>query len=298
MNSKLLMLAASLALSHAAIAQTTTTVSTPASATNANTAAVTTPADATTGVKPAIKYLGYFHGPGADFSGAKQAGINGDSQLNYEQRLKLLAVVNPNMEFGVDARANTNFAKGEKANITAGSWRILSNFKNVYKDDVLNLTLSPRIMLPTSKKSHNQKVTLSPDLVAVLSAAPKNSRFSFESGLEYIWIFHTAGATGSDYSDANTAILAPWLEADYQLTEKSQLMLSYWPTFAAQARNGAKMTSALAQDGGNEVDVGGYYEFAKGWQLNPFVAIEMSDYNKSNALKNYQANLLIIGQIL
>jgi hypothetical protein len=299
MNFKMIMLSAALVASQTAFAQTTTTASAPAAAaTNANTATVATPAADTTGLKPVIKYLGFMHGPGMDFSGAQQAGVNGDSTLKYENRFKFLVDTNPNTEFGIEARVSTYFGKGEKLSADSGNWRLMSNFKHVYKDDIFDLTLSPRIMLPTSNKYRNQKATLSPDMIVEMTAAPKNSRFSFDSGIEYIWVFHTDGATGSDYSNADTAIVAPWLETDYQLTEKSQLMISYWPGFAAQARNNAKLTSAFAQDGGNEIDVGGYYEIAKGWQFNPYVAIEMSDYDKSNALKNYQANFLIIGQIL
>ena len=300
MKTKTIMLAAALALSHTAYAQTTTAVTTPAStAANANTAVVEAPDADNAGVKPAIRYLGIMHGVGMDFSGAQQAGINGDSALKYEQRVKFLVDTNPNTEWGVEARVNTYFGKGEKLSAESGSSRLMANFKHVYKDDVFDLTLSPRLMLPTMNKYRNQKLTLSPDMLVEMTAAPKNSRFSFDSGIEYVWLLHTDGAVGTDYTNADTAYLWPWLEVDYQLTGKTQAMISYWPGFAAQARNGSKMTSSWNQGGGNEVDVGGYYEFAKGWQFNPYVALEMSDFTKdTGGAKNVQANFLIIGTIL
>ena len=139
----------------------------------------------------------------------------------------------------------------------------------------------------------NQKGTVSPDLIADLSISPKNSRFSLDTGMEYIQYFHTAGATGNDYSKAITAIVAPWLEVDYQLTAKSQLMVSYWPELVAQAR----LASPLHTDG-NEIDIGAYYEFAKGWQLNPYVATEMFGIDTSNPQRNMQVNLIVVGTIL
>jgi hypothetical protein len=251
-------------------------------------------------VKPVIRYLGYMHGVGLDFSGAHEAGINDNSQMTYEQRVKFLLGFSKDIEAGVEVRENTNFGNGQNAGLTNGSWRIHSAFKNVLNSEVYNLTLMPRLLLPTANKYHNQKATVSPDPMIEFAITPRNSRFTIDSGVEYIYFLHTAGATGADYTNADTAIVAPWLEVDYQLTQKTQLMLSYWPELNAHARENVPLNSNWSGGGGNEFDAGGYYEFVKGWQINPYIATEMSNIgaNNSSIAKNLQFNFLLIGKVL
>lgn len=306
MNTKYLILAASFTISYAlslnsAFAQTTT--SSAAAETVATGSATVATADVSktddNAVKPVIKYLGYLHGTGLDFSGAHQAAINGNAQLKFEHRIKFLAAIGKHFEGGLETRTNTNFGDGSRINATAGNWRLYGSFKDLLRNDVFNLTLMPRLYLPTSTGAHNSKTTVSPDMIAELGIAPKNSRFSYDLGMEWIQLYHSQGAKGGDYANADTSIAAPWAEVDYQLTDKTQLMLSYWPTWAGQAHKGAAMTSAFAQDGGNEIDVGGYYEFAKGWQVNPFVAAELSDIgNHAPVARNLQLNVAVVGKIL
>jgi hypothetical protein len=307
MKTKLVLLAAAFVFSQsAAFAQSTTNLVIPESTASAGAAATNTavnipiPPSDDRHVKPELKYLGYMHGVGADFSGAHEAGINGNSQMNYEQRVYALIATSKKFEFGVQARVMTDFANGNTLNVQNGNWRLVANFNHVYQDDVFNLTISPRVYLPTSNAARNQKITPSPDLVAMLDVAPKNTRFSGQLGFEGIQEYHTAGAEGTDYTQAYSTIIAPWAEIDYQLTGNTQLMLSYWPEYNAQSHVNAPLTSNWNQGGGNEVDIGGYYEFVKGWQFMPFLATEMSQIgaNGGSVAKNMQINFLIIGQIL
>ena len=306
MKTKYSMLAAAIVLSQSAFAQTsstTTAVAPDATATNASVATSAAPAAEQEGIKPMIKYVGILRGPGADFANSAQKGgenddqsrIDADSrdQLDYEQRVKFLASFSKNVEAGIEARINANFGKGEKTNFTSGSWRLMANFKNVYKDDVLALTLTPRAFLPTSNSQRNKKTTVSPDLIADLAIAPKNTKFSFDTGLEYIHLFHTDGANASDSAAALTSEFAPWIEADYQLTDKTQLMVSYWPVLDAYARQGRPLATSS-----NEIDVGAYYEFAKGWQVNPYVAIEPNGMKADARLENVQLLVIVAGAIL
>jgi len=293
MKSKYLVLAASFALSHtAAFAQTTTTTIDPANTAGSSVAASSAPAAAEAYVHPEIKYISILRGPGLDFSGAQQNTFNGTPQMNYEQRVKFLAGLGKNFEAGVEARVNTNFGQGKATNFTSGNWRLTANFKNVYKDDIFNLTLNPRVFLPTSNAQRNNKTSWGPDLIADLAIAPKNTRFSFDLGAEYIQLFHGDGAVGKDYTNALTAEFAPWIELDYAVTPKTQLMISYWPVLDAFAQRSSPMSTSS-----NEIDVGAYYEFVKGWQVNPYVAAEMNGV-ADNQLKNMQLNLIIVGQIL
>ena len=155
MKSKSFLLVAAFVAGHTAFAQspstsTTTTSVDPAGATTTNSATVAIPAANSTGVQPEIKYFAIMHGAGLDFSGAHEATINSSSQLTYEQRIKLLAATSQNVEVGVEARVMTNFGNGANTNITNGAWRLVSVFKHVYQDSFFDLTLIPRVVLPTS----------------------------------------------------------------------------------------------------------------------------------------------------
>lgn len=305
MRTNYLILAAAIALSHSAFAQNSTTTTSAASdaasapsAAAVNTSAATSAAPKQTGLlSPAIKYLGYLHGTGLTFSGARQSEVN-DEQINYEQRIKFLPISNSAMDLGLEARVNSHFGDGKKMDVGNGAWRLYANFKNVLHNDVYDLSLMPRIVLPTSNKLHNQKATISPDMLAILGINPKNSRFSYTAAIEYIQYFYSDKGLGKDYSNATSVVIAPWFEADYQLTDKTQLNLSYWPSLISR-RNGSKLTSAFAQDGGNEFDVGATYEISKAWQVSPFIAIETSDISsKPSALQNMQLNVAVIGRFL
>ncbi|MBC7395866.1 MAG: hypothetical protein H7333_00360 [Bdellovibrionales bacterium] len=297
MKTKLVLLAASFVLNHAVLAQTTSTsvTTSPASAeaTNAGTnisVANDSSSAASKAVRPGVKYLGIMHGPGMTFSGAHQAD---GSDLLVDNRFKLLARIGANTEVGFEPRINTAFGNGHKIDAVAGAMRLFANFKHVYKDDIFDLTLTPRAVLPTRVKFHNEHGTVSPDLIASLDIAPKNSRFSFNTGSEYIQYFHTAGANAAFYNGATTAVVAPWLEVDYQMTEKSQFVVSYWPELVAQARQGTPLHADS-----NEIDIGANYEFVKGWVVNPYVAIEAFDMKSNARLDNMSANLLVVGTIL
>ena len=303
MKSKSFLLVAAFVAGHTAFAQspstsTTTTSVDPAGATTTNSATVAIPAANSTGVQPEIKYFAIMHGAGLDFSGAHEATINSSSQLTYEQRIKLLAATSQNVEVGVEARVMTNFGNGANTNITNGAWRLVSVFKHVYQDSFFDLTLIPRVVLPTSSLYQNQKVTPSPDMVFNIDMTPKNSRFSFYTGLEFMPLFHSAGAMGGDYMNADTLDIGAWVGTSYQLTEKTALTASYWPSWAMQGHRGASLTDAWAQDGGNEIDIGAAYEFSKGWTVNPYLATEMSGISNQAAIKNMQLNFNISGRFL
>ncbi len=297
MKMKFVLLTALAAMSQVAVAQTSTTTVAPAAAgaANTNVATESTAAAKPAGVTPVIKYVGIMRGPGLEFNAAAQAPNVGGDDLNLEHRVSFLAKTSANFDFGVQARVNTKFGNGKDLYATSGTWRLLADIKHIYKDDVLDFTLTPRIMLPTSTKNRNQKLTLSPDVIADLTIAPKDSRFSFDTGVEYLHFLHTDGASGDDYTKALTAELAPWIEADFQLNSKTQLMVSYWPTFDAYARKGTPLATSS-----NEIDVGAYYEFVKGWQVNPYVATEMNAIGAegASALQNMQFNVIVTGTVL
>ena len=307
MKTKLVLLAAAIALSHTAYADdsSTTVTTSPASAetTNANIAQDSTASDAT-GVRPGIKYVGIVNGPGLQFSGARQAtnkGANPTDSTDYSQmvvdnRPKLMAKFNANTEVGFEPRFNTFFGsgvQGDNVHVTAGNMRLFANFKHVYKDDIYDLSLTPRLFLPTGTKYRNQKTTVSPDMIADFTITPKNTRFTFDLGLEYIHLFHTDGANAKDSNAALTGIFVPWLEVDYQLSTKTQLMISYWPELVSEARQGTPLHTDS-----NEIDIGAYYEFAKGWQVNPYIMAQPLGMDTGSPLANLQLNLLFVGTIL
>ena len=296
MKSKTIMLAAAIAVSQTAFAQnSSTTVIVPetGAASNASVASSNLNQGEQSKIAPRIKYLGVVRGPGLEFSGAQQSAVNDSAQLNYEQRVKVLGTFGSNFEAGVEARVNTNFGKGNTLNATAGNWRLLANFKNVYKDDVFALNLIPRIYLPTSKSAHNAGTAVSPDLIANFSISPKDSKFSFDSGVEYLQFFHNDNENPATAKKALTAELDPWLEADYQLTPKTQLMIAYWPSLQAHARQGAPLANTS-----NEIDIGANYELAKGWTLTPFVSSEPNGLDTASPLKNMQLMVLVSGTVL
>ena len=278
-------------------AQTTETTSgLPTFSGGTNVAASDVPSNSTA-TKLKLGYLGIMYGPGLEFSGSHQSAFNGNSSLFLNNRPKIMLQTSENFEFGMEPRFNTIFGADRKhaSDFTAENdkWRLLTRFKNVIKTDTLALGISPRLILPTSNAAHQQKEIPSPELVANLDFAPKNSRFSYTVGTVYQQNFFETSTTGVGYTQATTAVFQPWLEADYQLTAKTQLMVAYWPEWVAKARIGQRLTSDS-----QEIDMGAYFEVAKGWQVNPFLATDFQDMSSSNRLKNMQLNLVLIGSIL
>lgn len=302
MKTKIVMLAAVIAMSHSAIsfAQTsTTTVNTPSavgtdsagpipSAATTNTATTNL---TSVGVKPLIRYLGIMHGPGLEFSGSKQAANFGDS-LDMEHRPKLGVKVNENLDVGTELRFVTTF-QNSKVDYRNGNSRLYANFKNVVKTDIMALGLIPRVVLPTSNTGHNQLASFSPELIVNIDLTPKDSRFSFNTGLQLIQhMYKGTPDAAKDYAGARQTTIDPWAEIDYQISPKVQAMVSYWPDFNT-TRGSGTVNEAM-----HELDVGAYVEVVKGWQLNPFIAADFQGLRNSSLDKNMQINLAISGAIL
>jgi|GEM_PF-3553004 len=298
MKSKIVMFAAAIAMSHSglALAQSSTTSIAPPEADPAavaNTSTATSSETAT--VRPGIKYFGQLLGQGLDFSGTEQSNGYGDkAAFTIDNRPKFFARIGNNLEAGIEARFFTNF-ESTGWNLTNNNSRLFVNFKNIYKDDVFAVSFIPRAMLAQSNKAHNQKATVSPDLILSVDAAPKNSRFSFNGGLEVIKHLYSDVPTNDvkhNYLAARSLTFDPWLEVDYQLNPTVQLSASYWPDWAT-----TRGSSHLDNDF-QELDVGAYVEVAKGWQLMPYVGTNFNNFQASNALDNMQLNIALSGTVL
>jgi hypothetical protein len=299
MKTKLVLLTAAIAMSHTglALAQSSSTISAPAAAsaapaaTTANTSTATSAAPSA--VRPGIKYFGQLLGPGLKFEGAQQSTGYGDNDvMMIDNRPKFFARIGDNMDAGVETRFFTNFS-GEGWNVTNGSSRLFVNFKNVVKNDIVAVSLMPRIMLPTSNTSHNTQMTYSPELVANVDISPKDSRFTINTGIQVIKHLYSADPVAAkDFGPARSITFDPWLEVDYQLNPTVQLTASYWPDWAT-ARGDASLANKF-----QELDVGAYVEVAKGWQIMPYVGTNFNGFDSSDALKSMQLNVALSGTIL
>jgi hypothetical protein len=300
MKTKLVLLTAAIAMSHSTrvFAQSSNaTITTPATA-PASDPAVTTAATTNTatietnpGIKPVLKYTGFVHGPAADFHGSEQsAQIGSGGAFDLDSRAKFGVKLNETLETGAEIRFTTTF-NPDKMKVTNGSSRLYASFKNVYKDELVAVGLIPRIVLPTSDTSHNTHMTFSPEFIVNVDIAPKNSRFTFNTGLQVIQHLYSESVSAASAGARQTTI-DPWAEVDYQLNPKVQLMVSYWPDWATSRSNSAPTERA------HEIDVGAYIEVAKGWQLNPYLATDFQGLKNASLEKNTQINLAISGTVL
>ncbi len=296
-NSLLVLL---LALSNNALAQTssTTVVSTPAttSTTSSTTATSTNSSVANAGAivadpsKPQlrIKYLGIFKGPGLNSESLTQA--SGDPG-ELEHRFKFLVQTSEKLDFGIETRIRTILGNGSLS-VLNGDYRAVANFKHVFKNDLLDFSLSPRIKLPTSSSAIKKELLFAPELLANLDISPKNTRFSFNTGMLYQHSLYKASAANT----VTTSVVNPWFETDYQINEKVSAMVSIWPDFAAQGKSGA-----AAVNDSNEIDVGANWEFIKGWTASPYISLEpvgLDTSSAASAAKNMQFNMYVSGAFL
>jgi hypothetical protein len=281
-------------------AQTTSTEIVPTidggtSIANSNEATAQKPAP----TKLVIKYLGIFNGPGTTFSSAHQADVYGTgssaTSMGLQSRPKLLLQTSENFDFGVETRFLTSFGsqynKGSDVQFTNGSYRLQADIKNVIKTDTVAVSLIPRIALPTSNAQHQEHMRAAPEMIVNVDYAPKNTRFSFNSGVLYQYGIYGTDTTGAGYTAPSTSVLQPWAETDYQLSPKVQAFVAYWPEYSSKARQGAP----LAVDS-NEVDLGTYFQVAKGWQIAPYISME--PIGMKNIGQATQLNFYVIGAVL
>ena len=294
-------LAALIAMSHlgaiSAFAQSATTTVLPTQDTNSNAASANISALDADAPRAKISYLGIGYGPGMEFSGSRQSTTpNGNDPITLEHRIGLNYQTSKNVSFGLQPRIKTVFTPDD-LHMDNGNFRLMGNFKNVIQTDTMSLTVTPRAILPTSKGAHNKDMKVSPELLLTLDYAPKDSRFSFQIGNAYQYYIYGDNANDStssaDVSNALTAMDQPWAEIDYQVSPKVQAFASYWPEFDAQARQNVPLHAV-----DNEIDLGAYVEFAKGWQIAPYIATEFQGIDMARMDKAMQFNVLLIGSVL
>ncbi len=296
MNNKKYALTTLIALSNlaalSAFAQTTTSATLPATETNASTSTTDLSKQSDGAAAMKVSYLGIMSGVGLEMSGSHQASNNTNDPMSIENRVGLNYNLNENMSLGFQPRFKAIFAP-DNIHVDNGNYRLSANFKNVYKNDIVTLSLTPRLDLPTSKSAHQSAMLPSPELIATMDIAPKDSRFSGQIGNAYMQGFYGNNASGKDYANALTAMEQPWAEVDYQISPKFQAFAAYWPEFDANAR-----TSQPLHATSNEVDFGTYIEVAKGWQIAPYIATEAQGIDQARLDKNMQFNLYVIGTVL
>jgi len=278
----------SIVLQTSAFAASSTTTAIPASdAKNAATAAATSIAEVAP-FKSVIhaSYTGSFVGPGLNAEAGKTK--DGDD-IFVSNRIAVKDDITINIDAGLQARIATAFAKdGLKANNEV--WRFFADFKNVATYDILSVNLTARLLLPTSKKAHNNSMTLSPELLASFNINPKNSRFSFAYTPQAQQIIYTNSAVATA-NNAMSFYLVHNLEATYNLGSTTQITFGYYPEYMSKKQ-------AAFTNSSNEIDLGINWDFAKGWSVNPFIATELNGLNSASMGKNMQANLVLSGSFL
>ena len=149
MKTKSVMLAAAIAasqcLSIAAFAQSSSTTSIVPEA------GVAAPAGSSVAAAPAAKskigisYLGIMYGQALSNESEGRTYTGDDMFLNNRPAIKYN--VTDNLDFGLQARFNVKFQK-DGMDVVNDPWRVFSNIKNIYKDDVLQFNVLARAVLP------------------------------------------------------------------------------------------------------------------------------------------------------
>ncbi len=166
--------------------------------------------------------------------------------------------------------------------VSNGDYRFLANFRHVVKTSSLDLTLTPRLKLPT----------LGAEVIANLDIALTDSRFSFNTGTTLQQNFFDA----SGPSQKVTTVVQPWFEVDYQINDGLGTFASVYPELLSQAKMGAGFVNDS-----DEIDAGANWGFLKGWTATPYISVEpvgMDASSVSNAAKNMQFNLYVSGALL
>jgi hypothetical protein len=243
--------------------------------------------------KPKFKigYLGILRGPGLNSKNFSQADSNSSSAEELENRFRFLLAPSESFDFGMEARI-TAAASQEGMTVNNGDYRLLANFRHIVKTNSLDLTLTPRLKLPTSGISQERELLLGAEMIANLDIALKNSRFSFNTGTTLQQNFFKSSGPSQNV----TTVLQPWFEVDYQINDSLGGFASVYPELLSQAKMGAGFVNDS-----DEIDVGANWEFLKGWTATPYLSIEpvgMDASSVSNAAKNMQFNLYVSGALL
>lgn len=291
MKTKSVMLAAAIAASQflnlAAFAQSSSaTVAAPAAAAPASTSVAEAPAAKS---KIAINYLGIMYGQALTNESEGRTYLGDDMYLNNRPSIKYN--VTDNLDFGLQARFNVKFQK-DGMDVVNDPWRLFSNIKNIYKDDVLQFNVLARAFLPTRIKDHNRGLLPSPELMPMLNISPKNSRFSLSVYPQLLKFLYKDDAVARS-ANAPSFIALGNFEGTYQLTGNTAITFGFYPEYVMSKQ------VALNNDS-NELDLGYNWDFAKGWSLNPFVAMEFVGMGADNAAvsKNMALNVVLSGAIL
>ncbi|MBU6154640.1 MAG: hypothetical protein KGP28_10095 [Bdellovibrionales bacterium] len=270
-----------------AFAQSTTTIGN----TGTSVAVDSTTADSN---KPKFKigYLGILRGPGLNSKNFSQADSNSSSAEELENRFRFLLAPGESFDFGIEARITAAASQEEGMNVSNGDYRFLANFRHVVKTSSLDLTLTPRLKLPTSSAAQENRLLLGAEVIANLDIALTDSRFSFNTGTTLQQNFFDASGPSQNV----TTVVQPWFEVDYQINDGLGAFASVYPELLSQAKMGAGFVNDS-----DEIDVGANWEFLKGWTATPYISVEpvgMDASSVGNAAKNMQFNLYVSGALL
>jgi hypothetical protein len=243
--------------------------------------------------KPKFKigYLGILRGPGLNSNNFSQADSNGSSAEELENRFRFLLGPNENIDFGMEARL-TAAASQEGMTVANGDYRLLANLKHLVKKGPVDLTLTPRLRLPTSSVSRERNLLLGAELITNIDLSVKNSNFSFNTGTTLQQNFFKS----ADSNGNATSVIQPWFEVDYQFRDGLGAFASVYPELVSQTGP----TGSLLNDS-NEIDLGANWEFFKGWTATPYISVEpvgMDASSVSSAARNMQFNLYLSGTFL
>jgi len=273
-----------------AFAQTSST--TISNSTISNTS-VASPQVTVNSTKPKFKigYLGILRGPGLNSTDFSQADSNGASAEEFENRFRFLFAPHGDFDLGLEARV-TAAAAQTGMQFLNGDYRLVANLKHLYKSGPFDLTLTPRIKLPTSSISQDRKLIFGGELIANMDIALNNSSWSFNTGTTFQENFFQASAAAGNV----TTVIQPWFGVDYQFRDGIGAFVAMYPELISQAGTGI----GLFNDS-NEINVGANWEFLKGWTASPYISIEtvgMDASTLSNSAKNMQFNLYLSGALL
>jgi hypothetical protein len=244
--------------------------------------------------KPKFKigYLGILRGPGLNSKNFSQADSNSSSAEELENRFRFMLAPSESFDFGMEARITAAASQEEGMNVSNGDYRFLANFRHIVKTNSLDLTLTPRLKLPTSGVSQERQLLVGAEMIANLDIALKDSRFSFNTGTTLQQNFFKASGPSQNV----TTVVQPWFEVDYQINDGIGAFASVYPELLSQAKMGAGFVNDS-----DEIDVGANWEFLKGWTATPYISVEpvgMDASSVSNAAKNMQFNLYVSGALL
>lgn len=234
-----------------------------------------------------VSYSALMFGPGVDMSAAKTAG-GGDFFISHRPKFAV-AFGSSGIDTGLQLRIRTTNTTQAEMGVTNENYRIFANFRNVAKFGATSLTLTPRIILPTSNNAWKTHLLPSPELIASFDINPKNSRFSFSVAPQII-----ASLYHSNKAEAGNSLVyfVGNLESTYAINDKVQVTAGFYPSFDDKRGEG------FVNDG-DELDLGVNYDFAKGWSINPYFATEMLNVaNGANVAKNTSINLTLNGTFL